>query len=368
MQNLKNNTLGIYIHVPFCKSKCPYCDFYSVTPFKTESYVQKACTELEKWSKSLNKTVDTVYLGGGTPSLLKCESICKILNSVKNNFKVSNAEITMEVNPADYKLIDFEKLKFFGVNRVSIGAQSLSDNELKSLGRRHNSDDIFFTYDQIKAAGIKNISFDVILGIPGQTEKSLDDFLNFCQYNKVPHISAYLLKIEKGTLFYKNQEILNFPNEDESAELYLYACEILKKRGYNHYEISNFALPGFESRHNLKYWNLDEYLGVGPSAHSLINNKRFYYRANLEDFICRGEILNEGAFEPKKEYIMLRLRRAEGLKNKYYKEQFGEDIPEIYFQKAQKFVDHGLMINDKFGLRLTEKGFLLSNHIILDML
>lgn len=366
--DLKNNTLGIYIHVPFCESKCPYCDFYSVFPCETENYVKKICSEIERWGKSLNKTVDTIYFGGGTPSLLKSDSIYEIINSIKNNFKVSNAEITMEINPADYMYLDFEKLKYHGLNRISIGAQSMNDDELKALGRRHNSEDVFSTYNQIKFSGIKNISFDIMLGIPYQNEKSISEFLNFCQENNIPHISAYLLKVEKGTPFYENQKILNLPNEDKSADIYAYVCNILKQFGYNHYEISNFAFPGFESRHNLKYWNLEEYLGIGPSAHSLINNKRFYYSNDVNNFLLCKKTLNEGRFEPKKEYIMLRLRLLEGLTNKGYKEHFGEDIPEIYFKRVKKYIKLGFIVCDNHNIKITEKGFLLSNYIISDIL
>lgn len=365
---MKNNTLGIYIHVPFCKSKCPYCDFYSVTPTKTESYVQKMCAELERWGKRLDNTIDTIYFGGGTPSLLGSDKICKIINSVKNNFKVSNAEITMEVNPADYKLVDFEKLNFYGMNRISVGAQSLSNAELKTLGRRHDSSNIFSTHKQIKASGINNISFDMILGIPHQTEKSIDEFLDFCRENNIPHISAYLLKIEKGTPFYKNQEALELPTEGESISIYDYVCNALKSYGFNHYEISNFARSGFESRHNLKYWNLDEYLGIGPSAHSLIDNERFFYPNNLDDFISDSEIFSEGECEPEKEYAMLRLRLAEGLSCGEYRKKFNKDIPEIHFERAQKYIEPKLVVCDDSGLRLTEKGFLLSNSIIADIL
>ncbi len=357
--------------MPFCKSKCLYCDFYSVVPSQTEKYFQKVCTEIERWGRVLSdRIVNTIYFGGGTPSLLECDNICDILNAIYNNFKISNnkIEITIEINPADYKLIDFEKLKFHGVNRISVGAQSLNDSEFKTLGRRHNVEDIFSTYNQIKESGIKNISFDAILGIPNQTQKSIDDFLNFCKYNQISHISAYLLKIEEGTQFYKNQKTLNFPSEDESAEIYMHVCEVLKKCGYNHYEISNFSVPGFESQHNLKYWNLDEYLGIGPSAHSLINNARFCYSNNINKFINHSEILSEGKFEPEKEYAMLRLRLFDGLKNELYRKKFGKDIPEIYSEKTQKYNNLGLIECNNVEIRLTEKGFLLSNAIISDIL
>jgi oxygen-independent coproporphyrinogen-3 oxidase len=207
-----------------------------------------------------------------------------------------------------------------------------------------------------------------MLGIPDQTEKSISDFLTFCHENNIPHISTYLLKLEEGTRFYKMKSDLNLPTEDESAELYMYVCDILRNFGYNHYEISNFSYPGFESRHNLKYWNLDEYLGIGPSAHSLADNKRFYYPDNLDDFIYNPQILSEGEFEPEKEYAMLRLRLATGLERNSYKNKLDKDIPEPYFKKAREYADSGFVTVNNSGLRLTEKGFLVSNGIISDIL
>ncbi len=365
---MNKNNLGVYIHVPFCFGKCPYCDFYSVVTQNVEKYVNVVCSEIQKWAQGINKVVDTIYFGGGTPSLLKFEYIKKIIESVKNNFDVKNPEITMEVNPAHYTQTDFKNLAGLGLNRISVGAQSLDDSTLKILGRRHNAEDILKTCIAIQQSGIENISMDLILGVPDQQIESIDKFVDFCHENKVKHISAYLLKLEKGTAFYKNKDVLNLPSEDESADIYLHFCKAAKSYGYKQYEISNFTLSGFESKHNLKYWNLEEYLGIGPSAHSLLNGSRFYYENSLEKFLLNPKVLSEGKSEPEKEYAMLRMRLIEGLNNNLYEKKFGRSIPKSYFAKAKKYSDLEFVNCENQDIKLTENGFLLSNLIISDIL
>lgn len=361
---VNNQNLGIYIHVPFCVCKCPYCDFYSVVPKNIEIYANSVCREIEKWGAVSKNTVDTIYFGGGTPSLLEAETIGLIIKCIYKNFKVSDPEITIEINPADYEAMDFEKLKKFGVNRVSVGAQSFSEKELKSLGRRHGKNDIVMTVKSLKNAGIKNISLDLMLGIPYQTKENVKNFIDFCTENEIKHVSAYLLKIEKGTKFYINRNNLNLPSDDESAEIYEFAVDYLSKKGYHQYEVSNFSMPNFESKHNLKYWNLEEYIGIGPSAHSLFEGRRFYYKNSLKDFAECPQTHREGEFEPEIEYIMLRMRLSEGLNFEKFKKKFEKDVPQKYLNNAEKYVGFGLLISDKNGIRLTKKGFLLSNFVI----
>lgn len=365
-----DDSLGLYIHIPFCKSKCPYCSFYSLESKEElkNFYVQKVCSELRKWGNNLNKYVDTIYFGGGTPSLLKAEKIIDILKSIKKSFHVVYPEITMEVNPADYKSVDFEKLKFEGFNRISIGAQSLDNNELKILGRRHNVDDVFSTYEFIKKSGISNISFDFIVGIPGQSFESLNRIIDFCRENNVTHVSIYLLKIEENTPYYYNKSLLNFISDDICSDFYLYISEEMEKLGYNHYEISNFAIPGKESKHNLKYWNLEEYLGIGPSAHSLIKNERFYYKNNIYEFNSKGKIIREGFGGTEEEYIMLKLRLSEGIKIDQYEKKFRNPFPKSYFEKISNYQALKLVKFNKNEIKLTKKGFLLSNKIISDFI
>lgn len=365
---MAKNGLGIYIHVPFCRSKCPYCDFYSLTDDTgTESYVGAVCRELGLWGKKIDKPVDTVYFGGGTPSMLSAEHIVKILCAVKDNFKISDPEITMEINPADTEFLDLEKLNFFGLNRVSLGAQSLSDSQLKILGRRHNVGDIEKSVNLIKSQGINSISLDIILGAPEQKNSDIDDFVNFCVTNNIPHVSAYILKIEQGTPYYFNKAGLKFWSDDRLADFYDYACAVLKAHGYSHYEISNFSKSGFESKHNLKYWLLDEYLGVGPSAHSFVGGKRFYYPRDLKKFLSNARTEYEKT-DLEKEFIMLALRTKWGVTNKKFKEKLGYDLPRIYFDKAKKFEKYGLMRCSPDAIGINECGFLISNAIISEII
>lgn len=367
---MSNNNLGIYIHVPFCKSKCPYCDFYSLTDDKNiENYVNAVCREIDKWGKTTNKTVDTIYLGGGTPSVLKSDDILKVLNTVKDNFSVETPEITMEINPADYDKLDFEKLSFFGLNRVSVGAQSMDNKQLAVLGRRHSREDIVKSVNAIKKY-IKNISLDIILGAPGQKNEYIEEFVDFCVWNDVPHISAYMLKIEENTPYYLNKNNLVFFNDDELADFYIYICDLMRKHNYRHYEISNFSKTGFESNHNLKYWRLEDYLGIGPSAHGLIDGRRFYYGRDLTSFIYRPTVKyeNRADMDMEREFVMLSLRLDTGLQNEQFKAKLGYDIPNKYFQRAKKFEKYGLINCKKDCIKLTEQGFLVSNTIISELI
>lgn len=367
---MMSNTLGVYIHVPFCKSKCPYCDFYSLTDVSLiDDYINALCGELNHWSQKIKKEVDTVYFGGGTPSVIGTENILKILSFIKSSFSVKKAaEFTLEVNPGDCFLLDFAKLKENGVNRISLGAQSLNDSQLKILGRRHSAEDIIKAVNVIQSATIENISLDLILGTPGQKVSDIKAFVDFCEKNKIPHISAYILKVEKGTPYYFNKEKFDFYDDDKLADIYLYASEILNECRYNHYEISNFAKKGFESKHNLKYWKLDEYLGIGPAAHSLVGGKRFYYEKNLKNFISSPKTINEGNFEAEKEFVMLAWRTKWGITNEEYRKNFGCDIPKRYFEKGKKFEKYGFVSLENNGINLTEKGFLLSNYIISEII
>lgn len=256
--------LGLYLHIPFCDGKCPYCDFYSIKNDKKtiDEYVANLNKKILSY-KDKNFIADTVYFGGGTPSLLGTERIISILNTVKQGFGDVSSETTLEVNPDSASLLDFEMLKFYGVNRISVGLQSANENELRSLGRKHTALDAAKTVDEVRKSGIKNISLDLMIGISGQTLNSLENSINFCANLDVSHISAYILKIEEGTAYYKNKNNLILPDEDTVCDFYEYMVKKLSSCGFNQYEISNFAKAGQESKHNLKYWNCEEYLGIG---------------------------------------------------------------------------------------------------------
>ena len=254
-----------------------------------------------------------------------------------------------------------------GVNRLSLGVQSAIDEELQILGRRHKNADVIKTVADAKAAGIENISCDLMLGIPKQTEKSLDESIDFLLSLDIPHISVYLLKIEEGTPFSKIKN-LDFADDDMSSALYLQTAKRLKDAGYEHYEISNFAKKGFESRHNLKYWNLEEYLGIGPAAHSYINGERFYFDRSSDNFINGKEPIFDGKGGSAEEFIMLSLRLSSGLDEKRLASDFGIEITENYLKFKQKLMLEGLAAETKRGFRLTDNGFLMQNPIVIKIL
>ena len=245
--------------------------------------------------------------------------------------------------------------------------QSSNKAELKSLGRIHTTDDVINTINLIREAKIENISLDVMMGIPRQTKDSLKETLDFCIKNNVNHISSYILKLEKNTVFYKRQEQLNLPSDDETADLYKFAVDYLAKHKYNQYEISNFSKMGFESKHNLKYWNLEDYLGIGPAAHSFIDKKRFYYNNSIEEF-KNNIIISDGIGGNQEEYIMLQLRLKKGLIFSEYEKAFGQKISKDFINKAEKFANMGLVKLDDNSVSLTTDGFLVSNLIISEMI
>lgn len=353
--------LGLYIHIPFCKQKCNYCDFYSVAvDSKTKrDYVTALQREIKQWGDKLGRPIDTVYFGGGTPSLL-AEFLPEIMSAVKSSFRVlEGAEITMEMNPGDNAEAVLNFALKAGVNRLSIGAQSGNNEELGILGRRHTAEETAQTVRLARALGFNNISLDIMLALPASTPESLKKSLDFVTNLNPEHISAYILKIEENTPFHKICDTLNLPNEDTTADQYLQMCEYLENKGYEHYEISNFCKKGMASRHNLKYWELEEYLGIGPAAHSFVDGKRFFYRRNLTDFINGSSPLPDGIGGTEAERIMLSLRLSKGL--------------EIEFNRKLKLKcdlleKNGLLNLYENRIVLTDKGMLLSNSIITEIL
>lgn len=357
------------MHIPFCRSKCPYCDFYSVRADESvkEQYVNVLKNRITAEMSVLNCKADTLYIGGGTPSVLGAENLGEIVKSA-SPFLSKNAEITVECNPFGLSEDFFKILKFCGVNRISMGLQSANDSERRALGRLSDSETVKKAVKNAQKSGIENISLDVMLGIPRQTEKSLSETLDFCISLGVPHISAYILKLEEGTVFYNRQNSLSLPNDDAVADLYLQACETLEQNGIMQYEISNFAKSEYESRHNLKYWNCEEYLGLGPAAHSFLNGKRFYFERDLSGFLNNSKPIQDGDGGDFTEYAMLRLRLCDGLLQSETEKRFGYKIPEEMIKKSAFFANNGLMESDETGIRLTRKGFLISNTILSEIL
>ncbi|MBQ4105546.1 MAG: radical SAM family heme chaperone HemW [Clostridia bacterium] len=361
------DTIGLYIHIPFCAKKCNYCDFYSMnaTEAHYSEYINTLIKSFAFWSGKLkNRKVDTVYIGGGTPSLLGTDRLLVLLDSIYSCFNVtSGAEITIEVNPNSTDSLAFSSLKNSGVNRISIGLQSANDDELRILGRLHTLADVCSSIDSIKKAGIDNYSLDVMMGIPLQTMDSLNRTLEFCVNAETKHISTYILKIEKNTLFYKNSDKYVFADEDTQADMYEHTCKFLSQNGFRHYEISNFCIDDKISKHNMKYWSLDDYVGIGPSAHSMLNGKRFYYPKSIQEFKDNKFIFESEGKTPE-EYLMLSLRTDLGFDFKKCKELFGLSVTDELLSEAKKLEKLGLLriLND--SIILTEQGFLVSNSVI----
>ena len=373
-------SLGIYIHVPFCRSKCQYCDFYSrPCPEKAEihRYIKAICAHIkETGPQAPGYRVDTVYFGGGTPSLLSPDALAAILTAVRQSFDVSpRAEITFEANPDSVTPRLLRRLKSEGFNRVSLGIQTDNDDLLHELGRPHSYEDAVNAVRLIRKAGYKNLSLDLMFGLPGQTLESWQDTLTHVLELKPDHISCYGLRVEPGTPLSARKDICGLPDDDDQADMYLAAVEILKSRNYRHYEISNFAKKDKASAHNLKYWTGGEYLGFGPNASSDFAGKRFSIVADLNAYvegILEGKQVIDDLQEipPREragEYLMTRLRTNLGISREEYEKQyllpFGP-LEEILRTCKQR----NLAILSDGRWRLSPEGMLVSNDIMSDLL
>jgi len=378
--NFKNEkaprNLGLYIHIPFCRTKCLYCDFCSFVSRdeqQREAYVGALLREIEaKGTKDYS--VDTVYFGGGTPSLLSAEQIGRILGEIKESFNVSpDAEITLECNPMTVSDDDkyFKELRALGVNRLSLGVQSAIDGELKLIGRRHSFEDAKATFLAARGAGFENISVDLMLGIPSQTLDSLRVSANQVIKLAAEHISIYSLQLEEGTPLYRMRERYSLADDDAAADMYELVVKMMKDAGYRHYEISNFARGGRESKHNCKYWRLDEYLGLGLAAHSDFGGKRLENTRDMERYLggewlqAESDISNsERGFE----FLMLGFRTADGISKSEFLARFGVEFDEKYGEKVEKFKKMGYFCEKGDALALTERGFEVSNAILTEIL
>ncbi len=357
--------LGIYIHIPFCVSKCSYCNFYSFASNEAlkDKYCESLISEIKKWGAEISRPISSVYIGGGTPTALGGDRLCAVLGAVNSSFKVlKEAEITVEGNPADDYDILAPILKKSGCNRFSLGVQSANETELAILRRRHSNTDVVNAIKSLKDNGINNISVDLMLGLPESNLDTLNNSIDFVLSLNADHISAYILKLEEGTPLYKSA--LPLPDDDAISDQYLFLCNKLREAGYSHYEISNFAKEGYQSRHNSSYWKCEEYLGFGPSAHSFYEGKRFYYKDDLMGYIDNPTPIPDGEGGTKEEYIMLGLRLKNGISSYEFLEKFGQALPTAIFNKAKKLQENGLcdIIND--NISLTDKGMLVSNTII----
>ena len=366
-------SLGLYIHIPFCVSKCPYCDFHSAalgTPLQAQAaldtYTDALTRSLEQWAHRLPATADTLYFGGGTPSLMGGARLTRVIDAARHHFGLQDAEITLEANPADDLVDTLAAFAAAGGNRLSLGMQSALPRELALLGRRHTPLDVARTMEDARRVGVSNISLDVMLGISGQTVASACHSVDVAADLGATHLSAYLLKIEPGTP-YGVCPPADLPSEDDSVDLYHAAFARMEGHGYHQYEISNAARPGRESRHNLKYWLSDPYLGIGPAASSCVGGHRFTYLRDTAAFIAGCDPVEdpcEGApVGSAEEYALLRLRLSAGLSAADFAARFGTDLPADWLANAAR-LPQSLVTVDSDGIRLTREGFLLSNAII----
>jgi len=372
---------SLYLHIPFCIRKCSYCDFTSFDQplISPASYVELLLKELRLRSGSLEPhVVATLYFGGGTPSLLSPAQICSLLDAIKNHFIVAkDVEITLEANPGTVTLASLEGYLGAGVNRLSIGIQSLDDRQLKVLGRIHSAADARTAFESARAAGFSNISIDLMHGLPGQTLDAWQGTLQEAVAMKPEHISVYGLSIEAGTPFALKAEqgALHLPEEELAAAMFELTAAALCSAGYEHYEISNFARPGCRSRHNQVYWQRGNYLGFGAGAHSFLNvpgyGKRWENPATLAEYAAavsnknladRGVALTEK--EAMAEFMFLGLRLLEGVDKEEFVRQFGRELEEAFPKVVGKFCERGLLQEQGTMLRLTSKGLLLANLVM----
>lgn len=383
---------GIYIHIPFCKQRCIYCDFYSTTSQEKENrYIEAVCTELELRKQSLTDPVHTIYIGGGTPSLLNPASVKQLKDCMDRNYRVMpDLEFTVEANPDDISPEWLEAMSRTGVNRISMGVQTFHDGHLKLLRRRHNSERAIQAVHLCQEHGFRNISIDLIYGLPEQTlEEWKTDVAQAIALN-VQHLSAYALIYEENTALWRMREQNKVQEADEelSLSMFEYLITELKNNGFEHYEISNFGLPGFHSRHNSSYWNDTPYLGCGASAHSFIGMERMYNTANIDQYIkdimrcreenlpykevCHCEVLDR--YEHYNDRIITSLRTAAGLDLEKLEQDFGTELKNYCLKMAAPHLkENTLQITEENGhpqgvLKLSHRGLFLSDGIMSDLL
>ena len=373
--------LGIYVHIPFCKSKCEYCDFYSIGGGRdkrlTDDYLQTLADHIkETGALAPDYRVDTVYFGGGTPSFFGAENLEKILDEIHRHFRLtSDAEITAEANPDSVTLSGLRRMLRAGFNRLSIGVQSDDDEMLKKLGRPHNFQQAKQAMELARKAGFANISLDLMYGLPNQTVSQWKETVLNIISLRPEHISCYGLKVEENTPLWSYKDCANLPSDDAQAQMYLEAVKLLEEYGYEQYEISNFAKKGFHSRHNMKYWTGEEYLGFGPNAASDFGGRRFTIIRDLKRYISgianEQAVLDENEEIPMRErageYIMLRLRTAQGICREEYEKQYLLPFRPLE-EELRHYADNGLAKQVGKRWRLTPSGWLLSNQIILQLL
>lgn len=370
---MENKELGIYIHIPFCKSKCYYCDFISYTDKcnQIEEYIQEIIKEMKQYDLS-NYNVTTIYIGGGTPSFIDEIYIKQLLEELKrkladNETKFKNIEITIEINPGTVTKSKIEQYKKSGINRISIGLQSVNDNLLKQIGRIHNYQEFLEAYELVKQTGFENINIDLMIGLPNQTIQDIKLTLEEIQKLNPNHVSVYSLIVEEET---KMEQLirsgkLQLPEEELERQMYWYVKNTLELNGYQHYEISNFAKEGKESKHNLNCWEQKEYIGLGAAAHSYLNGVRYsnatFKESKQWNFRDKRIEEKQSLEDKKKEYMLLGLRKIDGVSIQKFKEKYRDNPVFLYRKELQKLVEEGLLEIDGDSIRLTNQGIDLAN-------
>lgn len=367
-------SLGIYIHIPFCRSRCAYCGFYSIERNPSERFVDALIKEIQTKSESFSRRpCDTLYFGGGTPSVLSSSQIERIMNALRYYFYIrQDAEITMEMNPCDMNQEYLAHSYELGINRLSVGVQSRNDSLLQEIGRRHSSWEAKKAIQNARKAGFTNISIDLMCELPGQRVEDFRKTLYWAVYLPITHVSVYSLIIEEGTQFYQRMQkgTLSRPDENESWSMYQDMCRILPHYGFGRYEISSFARKGYQSRHNRKYWTLDDYLGLGPAACSRIGHERrenlpgvrLYEKNWLSGDMGAEEIQTLSEAEEMEEFCFLGLRQTEGIDKNRFQERFGRDIHEVYSAVIERLWRQKFLRETETHLFLTYQGMAHGNY------
>ena len=370
--------IGLYIHIPFCLQKCAYCDFLSFGDrSQKDMYIKALLKELSSLQKlCLGKTVSTVYIGGGTPTVLDTEDLEEILKAVRTFPLTSDAEITVEANPETVTLPKMRALKKGGVNRISLGVQAMCDRTLQNINRPHNVLKVLESYAALTIAGFTNISYDLIFNLPNQSKAEFLTGLELLLKLNPNHISLYSLQLEEGTPLYEKQADFSFLSEEQERETYHEARAVLEKHGLYQYETSNFAKIGFKSRHNNRYWECEEYLGAGLGASSYFNNVRYQNPSDFEDYFAHcndfsplhenGTPLTDS--ERQSEFFMLGLRKTEGVSLFEFELKFGVSAEQLFGESINKHIQNGLLTKQDQTLKLTEKGIDLANQVLQDFL
>ncbi|BDC02672.1 oxygen-independent coproporphyrinogen III oxidase [Clostridium perfringens] len=373
--------ISLYIHIPFCAQKCLYCDFPS---FARKDHLRKSYIEaLNKEIISLrekhnNLEINTIFIGGGTPSVLEADELECLLKEVAKLNMAKDIEYSMECNPGNLTEEKLEVMKKYGVNRISMGLQAKQDNLLKGLGRIHNYKTFKENFLLAKKVGFNNINVDLMFGLPNQRLNEWEETLREIISLEPAHISAYSLIIEEGTAFYNlyENDKLKLPTEEEERKMYHLAKKILEENGFNQYEISNYAKEGKECRHNLAYWNMDNWIGVGSAAASYINGKRIKNISSVEKYInsinekgeAVEEIINNSKNDNMEEFMFMGLRKINGIDENEFKKRFSMNINDVYGEILNKYIGEGLLIRESGRIFLSEKGIEISNIIMADFL